>query len=104
MWGPLGDIQLTLTQFYDLRKEITQGVGIYPKEEILVAQGLVENKIGKGVIEERNVEFLFLDSQDPSKLMLIYVLFDEDDKKYNEKYSSKIFFIQNGKIVRVKPA
>ena len=100
MWDALPvDMELVVNHFYNLRTEISRGIYPFSKEELIAAKELVENEFGKGVIEERDAELLLSADGTPSDIIVIYVIFEEDDKRHNEKYGSKIFFIQNGKII-----
>lgn len=42
---------------------------------------------------------MFNDNKDPDNIIIVYVSFEEDDKRHNKKYGSKTFYIQDGKIV-----
>lgn len=100
MWDALPvDMEPVITQFYNLRMEISRGIDPFSREELIAAKELVENEFEKGIIEERDARFLFYDNKNQSRIIIIYVIFEEDDKRRNEKYGSKIFFIQNGKII-----
>ena len=110
MWDMPEHPPVYIGTFHDLRQEITSGIGVHSKEEILAAKELVEKEVGTGVIEKKNAEFLlfdlqpFIDAPPPDGIMRIYVCFEGDKRKPDARYKSRIFFIQDGKIIWVKPA
>lgn len=96
---------ISVSTFHDLRQEVSNDIGIHSKEAIAEAKEVVENKVGVGVVEEKNAEFLLLELTPPNNddIITIYVMFDENEKKHDERYKSRIFHIQNGKILWVDP-
>lgn len=104
MWDIAEDFSMSVGTFYNLRKEINSNIGSYSKEAIIEVTELVRKEVGKGVIEEKNAKFLLFDLQPPEEIMTLYVLFDGDKKKTDERYKSRIFHIHDGKILWVEPA
>lgn len=82
MWDLAEDFTISVCTFHNLRQEISNGISIYSKEEIVEAKEIVENKVGPGVIEEKDAEFFLLELDPPnnSNLITIYVMFEENKK------------------------
>ena len=106
MWDLAEDFTISVCTFHNLRQEISNGISIYSKEEIVEAKEIVENKVGPGVIEEKDAEFFLLELDPPnnSNLITIYVMFEENKKKHDERYRSRVFHILDGEILWVEPS
>lgn len=96
-------IDIVSATFYDLRQEITNGIGVLSREEIIEAKEIVKKAVGKELVEEKNARVLLYDTKSSDKLIIIYVLFDTKDT-HDSRCVSKIFWIYGGKIIQVKDA